>query len=131
MEVTKLLKAIADETRYRILTLLLEHNYCVRALSRKLDLSEPAISQHLKVLREAGLIVGEKRGYFMHYDVDREKLAQLSLEIEKLSSIERKICRPENVGCKNSERKRCHAHKANNLCHKEEGLANEGEYERK
>ena len=61
METTKILKAIADGTRFKILTLLLQQNYCVRALSRKLGLSESAISQHLKVLREAGLLVGVKK----------------------------------------------------------------------
>lgn len=59
MDRSLVLKAIADETRMKILTLLLEHNYCVRALARSLELSEAAISQHLKVLREAGLLIGE------------------------------------------------------------------------
>jgi len=61
MEITKILKAMADDTRFRILILLLQHNYCVRALSRKLELSESAISQHIKVLREAGLLIGVKK----------------------------------------------------------------------
>lgn len=50
--------------------MFLQHNYCVRALSRNIGLSEVAILQHLKVLREAGLLTGEKKGYYMHYDVD-------------------------------------------------------------
>ena len=53
-------KALADENRMLILRLLLRRNCCVRALSRQLDISEAAVSQHLKVLREAGLILGEK-----------------------------------------------------------------------
>jgi len=59
MDKNKLLKAIADDTRMNILTLLLRHNYCVRALANELNLSEATISQHLKVLREAGVLVGE------------------------------------------------------------------------
>jgi ArsR family transcriptional regulator len=108
MEITKVLKAIADETRFKILKLLLQHNYCVRALSRKLELSESAISQHIKVLREAGLLIGVKKGYYMHYDVDRDALHKLSSKIEELAAIERKVCNPENVGCESSERKMCH-----------------------
>jgi ArsR family transcriptional regulator len=108
MEITKLLKAIADETRYNMLQLLLRHNYCVRALSRKLELSESAISQHIKVLREAGLLIGVKKGYYMHYDVDRKALRELSSKIEELASIKREVCNPEKVGCKASERKMCH-----------------------
>ena len=59
-------KALADENRLLLLRLLLRRNCCVRALARQLDISEAAVSQHLKVLREAGLIFGEKCGYFMH-----------------------------------------------------------------
>jgi ArsR family transcriptional regulator len=108
MERTLLLKAIADETRIKILTLLLKHNYCVRALARNLDFSEATISQHLKVLRKAGLLIGEKRGYFMHYDVQRETLHELAREIEALAAMERESCTPEKGGCHSSEHERCH-----------------------
>ena len=106
------LKAIADETRMNILILLLQHNYCVRALARKLGLSEAAISQHLKVLRDIGLLVGEKKGYFMHYDVNRSVLYELAANIEGLAGIERETCTPGNGGCHPSEQERCHIKKS-------------------
>lgn len=87
-----ILKAIADETRMNIIKLLLNYNYCVGALARRLNLTEAAISQHIKVLREANLLVGEKRGYFMHYDVNREQLRSIALEIEALVYIKREAC---------------------------------------
>lgn len=59
MDKREVLKAVADETRMNILKLLLGHNYCVRALANELGLTEATISQHLKVLREAGLLVGK------------------------------------------------------------------------
>lgn len=89
MDKTLTLKAMADETRMKILTLLLQRDYCVRALARHLNLSEATISQHLKLLREAGLVVGHKRSYFMHYHVQREVLRKLAAEIEKLAATER------------------------------------------
>ncbi|MGI6236685.1 MAG: ArsR/SmtB family transcription factor [Candidatus Excrementavichristensenella sp.] len=95
MDKKKILKAMADETRMRIMRLLLRHNYCVRALAQELDLSEAAISQHLKVLREAGLLVGEKRGYFMHYTVERPVLHQLAQEIKALADMDEETCRPQ------------------------------------
>lgn len=107
MDKTLVLKAIADETRMKILTLLLKHNYCVRALAGKLELAEATISQHLKVLREAGLLVGEKRGYFMHYDVERTVLHELAGEIEALATIRREACTPEKGGCIQSEKEKC------------------------
>lgn len=86
------MKALADETRMRIVTLLLESNYCVRALANELRLTDATISQHLKVLREAGIVVGEKRGYFMHYAVERSVLQELAQEIKKLAATKRKKC---------------------------------------
>ena len=109
MDKTLLLKALADETRMKILTLLLGHSYYVRALAQSLKLSEATISQHLKVLREAGLLVGKRHGYFMHYDVKRSALRNLAQELESLAAIERSACTPEQGGCAPSERKKCHA----------------------
>lgn len=100
---TAVLKAIADNTRLKIVMLLLQHNYCVRALAKHLGLTESAVSQHLKILRDAGLIVGEKRGYFMHYDVDRQQLRALASKLEELASIQREVCRPEVEGCKQKD----------------------------
>ena len=105
MNRTSVLKAIADETRINILELLLEHNYCVRALARNLELTEATISQHLKVLREAGLLTGEKRGYFMHYDVERKTLRELGGEIAALAKIKRKE-RCHHVDCKYQKTKK-------------------------
>lgn len=56
------LKAIADETRLNILKLLLAKKFCVKVLAKKLEISESAVSQQLKVLREADLVIGEKKG---------------------------------------------------------------------
>jgi len=108
MEKSIVLKAIADETRMKIITLLLQHNYCVRALARKLEISEAAVSQHLKVLREAGLLAGEKKGYFMHYDVNRNVLHELAREIDALAEIEREACSQEQGGCQSKEAEKCH-----------------------
>lgn len=113
---TQVLKAIADDTRLKIVKQLLKHNYCVGALARRLDLTEAAISQHLKVLREAGLLIGEKRGYFMHYAVDREQLRALAKEIETLAEIEREACKPEVEDCMQEKRDRCHVNKTGKNC---------------
>ena len=80
-----LLRALGDETRFRVVELLLSHNLCVGALARRVGLSEAAVSQHLQVLRKAGLVKGEKRGYWTHYVVDREALRLLGGEIEAMA----------------------------------------------
>ena len=100
MDTALLFRALADDTRRGIISLLLGHNYCVSELARVLKISESAVSQHLKVLKEADLLTGERRGYYMHYDIDREKLRALAREIEGLAGLERRICAgPEGADC--------------------------------
>ncbi|MGM0414366.1 MAG: ArsR/SmtB family transcription factor [Bacillota bacterium] len=90
------LKAIADKTRLELLESLLTKNYCVSALAEKNDISESAVSQHLKILREADLVIGEKRGYYVHYSVKRDNLKLLAAEIAELASKETACCQDCN-----------------------------------
>ena len=92
MNSASMYRALADDTRRKIVELLLGHNYCVSELARVLKISESAVSQHLKVLKEADLLTGEKRGYYMHYDIDREKLRGLAREIDAMAGLERQAC---------------------------------------
>ena len=85
MELAAALKALADENRLLIVRLLGRRDYCVRALARQLGVSQAAVSQHLKVLREAGLVSGEKRGYFLHYRVEGKALRTVSSALAALA----------------------------------------------
>lgn len=107
----QILKALADETRLEIVSLLLRRNYCVGALAHRLGLTEAAVSQHLKLLREAGLLKGEKNGYFMHYEVDHEALKALAAALEEMAAIERVPCEPDQEGCMEKRRGMCRAHR--------------------
>ena len=84
-DILKNIKALADENRLKIIKLLLYNNLCVGALAKKLQISESAVSQQLKILREADLVMGEKKGYFVHYKVKNEKLQNLGRYIIELS----------------------------------------------
>ena len=86
MNLIQALKAIADENRMKILTMLLGGDFCVGALAGQLNISKPAVSQHLKILRKAGLIKGEKRGYWTHYTVERQVIAEISDQLRKLNA---------------------------------------------
>ncbi len=85
-EMLKGLKAIADGTRLKIIKLLLQKDFCVRGLAKRLGISESAVSQHLKILRKAGLVLGEKRGYYVHYMVKRENFFKIAGFIQELVS---------------------------------------------
>lgn len=86
-ELVEIMKALSDETRYKLIKMLLQHNFCVGALAIKLEITESAVSQHLKILRKADLIQGEKRGYYTHYFVNRKQLRKAAEEITELSEL--------------------------------------------
>ncbi|WRS28674.1 metalloregulator ArsR/SmtB family transcription factor [Oscillospiraceae bacterium MB08-C2-2] len=96
----KVFKALSDGTRLKIIDLLLKHDFCVGALSRKLGISEAAVSQHLQVLRKAGLVSGEKRGYYTHYDLNRELFTQAASALQDIVAYDapRKGCRQHLTG---------------------------------
>ena len=77
-EQAALFSVLADPTRLKLLRLLLQQRepdaLCVNALAFRLGVTQPAISQHLKVLKDAGLVQGKKRGYRAHYFVKQEAL---------------------------------------------------------
>lgn len=79
------LKALSDETRMRILEQLMSHELCGKALASRMDISEAAVSQHMKVLKEAGLVEGSKRGYWIHYSINREALVKISEELQDIA----------------------------------------------
>ncbi|MBN2531328.1 MAG: winged helix-turn-helix transcriptional regulator [Spirochaetales bacterium] len=80
-------KALGDETRFSILCILIQHNICAKSIACRLKLSESAVSQHLKILRECGLISGEKRGYWVHYKVNVPEINRI---INGLNSLVQK-----------------------------------------
>ena len=86
MDIVGTLKALADENRFRLIELLTESDLCVGALARQLSITESAVSQHLKKLRECGLVVGEKRGYWTHYAINFELLAEIAARISEIPS---------------------------------------------
>jgi ArsR family transcriptional regulator len=77
-ELAELFKAVADTTRLRLVKLLAEspHALCVNALTARLGVTQSAVSQHLRVLRQAGLVHGERCGNQVHYSLDHRKIGQ-------------------------------------------------------
>lgn len=101
------LKALCEPKRYQLLQLMSERGYCVRALAHKSELSESAVSQHLKVLREAGLIHGEKKGYYTHYSLDKEALGRVITELMQLQNTRSAPCERPFYGCSEAAAVRC------------------------
>ena len=73
----KLFKALGDATRLEILGLLAAGggSRCACEIEEHFHLGQSTISHHLRVLREAGLVVSERRGLWIHYSLDQRTLA--------------------------------------------------------
>lgn len=71
-DLTGLFRALADDTRLRIINLLLERELCVCELVDILGMSQPRISRHLKILEQAGILYSWREGKWVHYTIERE-----------------------------------------------------------
>ena len=82
VELAGMLKALSDPMRLRLLSVIASHSgaeACVCDISAGIDLTQPTISHHLKVLRNAGLLHSERRGSWVYYRVIPEALQKLSI----------------------------------------------------
>lgn len=67
---TQIFKALSDKNRLRILKALQSRHLCVCELRALLDLANSTVSQHLKILKEAGFIIEEKEGKWVNYMIN-------------------------------------------------------------
>jgi ArsR family transcriptional regulator, arsenate/arsenite/antimonite-responsive transcriptional repressor len=93
VELAGKLKALSDPVRLRLLSVVASHTggeACVCDLSAGIDVGQPTISHHLKVLKTAGLLASERRASWVYYRVIPEALQQLSqlLGVDTLSRSE-------------------------------------------
>ena len=79
-------EALASTPRRKILAYLAEADLTAGEIAARFSMSKPAISKHLSVLENAGLIRGEKRGQFVHYALVRESL------VNTLNGFVQEVC---------------------------------------
>ncbi len=115
LSLIRVLKALGDETRLRIVNILGFENLCVCEIEAILQSSQSNVSRHLAKLRDAGIIYSEKRSQWVYYGINRdilkkysfiktlmdEDLAQNPQYQEELKKI--RIYREQNKECQLSE----------------------------
>jgi ArsR family transcriptional regulator len=104
--INELFKVLSDETRLRIINLLMVKSLCVCELVEILDLSQPKISKHIAKLRAINLVTTKKNEQYIFYSIDKNNLAYneilasvfkntdylLQNDIEKLKNIKEFVC---------------------------------------
>ena len=83
-QLARTLKVLSVGTRVRIVQLLKGRTLCVNVLAARLDVTQGAVSQHLRIMRDAALVIDEKRGYHVHYRLNEDTLAAWREEIDRL-----------------------------------------------
>jgi ArsR family transcriptional regulator len=85
----RIFKVLSAETRVRMIELLKQRPLCVNALARALTITPAAVSQHLRVLRDADVVVADKQGYFVHYRINAKTLSAWNETTRNLFKIDR------------------------------------------
>lgn len=80
-------KAISDPTRIRVLSALREGELCVCELADALELSQSTLSNHLQVIRQAGLVSTRQAGKWIYYDLKPEQTAILEAVFAHYQSL--------------------------------------------
>jgi len=91
-ELARLLSVLSVETRVRIVRLLNGRALCVNALAAQLDVTQGAVSQHLRIMRDAGAVIDDRRGNFVHYRLNADTLAAWREEINRLLTVKPSRC---------------------------------------
>ena len=93
-------KALSDENRIEILKMLLTGEKCACRLLEKLNITQPTLSHHMKILCDAEIINGRKVGKWTYYSINCEGVTMLR-DMMQVSLSE--ACIPENCDCREEE----------------------------
>jgi len=83
-EYALMFKALSDETRLSILTMLTKEKICACILLEKFHFTQPTLSYHMKQLTDSGLVEAEKNGKWVYYSINSKTVKLLQEFIEKL-----------------------------------------------
>lgn len=82
-----LFKALGEASRLKILRDVLTHPYSTKQLAVKHRLAEATVSNHIKILQRAGLVKSERRGYYIFYSGNRERMESLRADLSQFISL--------------------------------------------
>lgn len=77
-EYVSIFKALADETRLKIIQMLSDGELCACDILEAFNITQPTLSYHMKILTECGLVRGVKDGSWMKYTVNNERLMMIN-----------------------------------------------------
>ena len=79
-------KAFCDENRVRILELLKDGEKCACKLLEEMNITQPTLSHHMKILCDSGIVEGRKEGKWMHYSISCEGVEEARKHLDSLKN---------------------------------------------
>lgn len=92
-------KAFCDENRIKIIKLLRTGEKCACKLLEEMNITQPTLSHHMKILCDAGIVAGRKEGKWTHYSISPEGVACAEKCLKEMTTLEGKN---ENKSCCNA-----------------------------
>lgn len=86
-ETALIFKAFCDENRIRILKLLQSGEKCACVLLRDLQIAQPTLSHHMKILCDSGVVAGRKEGRWMYYSISPAGAAAAKAHLAALTAV--------------------------------------------
>lgn len=85
--ITVVFKAFCDENRIKILMLLADGEKCACKLLEEMNVTQPTLSHHMKILCDSGIVVGRKEGKWMHYSISSDGAETAKKYIDELINL--------------------------------------------
>ena len=95
-DIATIFKAFCDENRIRILQLLLDGEKCACRLLEEMNITQPTLSHHMKILCDSGIVVGRKEGKWIHYSLSEEGIESAQRYLALLKTCSNASKREEN-----------------------------------
>ena len=92
-QITVIFKALCDENRVQIFRILQGGELCACHLLEQMNLSQPTLSHHMKILCDSGLVVGKKEGKWMHYSISSEGAKVASDCLKEITEVNENSCK--------------------------------------
>lgn len=87
-KLARIFKVLSVDTRVRMVEMLKGRTLCVNAMAHALDITPAAVSQHLRILRDAGIVTAEKKGYYVHYRINDSTLVDWGKTAQTLLNVD-------------------------------------------
>jgi ArsR family transcriptional regulator len=109
ISIASVFKVLGDQTRGKIIRMLASNAdevFCVSDIAKKIGISQPAVSQHIRVLKSIGLLVENRRGFRVFYTIDLDVFLEYKNRIDEMFKKAFKKC-PHDFPCSQCPNNKC------------------------